>query len=594
MKGDEVAVVLGDRKWRVRGLAKNTSFEQLRLNVLVARGDAFHVDNLDLYSAKQRSVFSTQAAGEVAVEPETIKKDLGKLLLKLEELHEQALRKAIAPGKKAPAIAEEDAAAATALLKSPDLLQRILADFERCGVVGEETNKLVGYLAALSRKLDEPLAIVIQSSSAAGKSSLMDAVLALVPEEERIKYSAMTGQSLFYVGEQDLAHKILAIVEEQGAQRASYSLKLLQSEGELSIASTGKDPATGRLVTHEYHVNGPVMIFLTTTAPEIDEELLNRCIVLTVDEEREQTRAIHKLQRERQTLEGLLAKQGRTDLLKLHQNAQRLLRPLLVANPFARELTFLDDRTRTRRDHVKYLTLIRTIALLHQYQRPVKKAEHGGKSVEYIEATLADVAIANALAHQVLGRSLDELPPQTRRLLGLLDKLVGEKSRQLKMERADFRFTRREVREISGWGHSQLALHLARLVELEYLVVHHGTNGQRFVYELAYDGHGQDGTPFLAGLIDAAKLGYDGKLPGFLADLPGRFRAASGQLPGGFRPVENSRTPQTPTTSEKNISKEAETAHLEPKSRASYTLDRRSRAPLSSLAARSSAGEAAC
>ena len=55
------------------------------------------------------------------------------------------------------------------------------------------------------------------------------------------------------------------------------------------------------------------MIFLTTTAVEIDEELLNRCLVLTVDEEREQTRAIHRLQRERQTLEGLLARQERAE-----------------------------------------------------------------------------------------------------------------------------------------------------------------------------------------------------------------------------------------------------------------------------------------
>ena len=91
---------------------------------------------------------------------------------------------------------------------------------------------------------------------------------------------------------------MLAISEEEGAEQASYALKLLQSEGQLTIASTGKDPATGKLVTEEYHVEGPVMIFLTTTAIEIDEELLNRCIVLTVDENREQTRAIHELQRE--------------------------------------------------------------------------------------------------------------------------------------------------------------------------------------------------------------------------------------------------------------------------------------------------------
>jgi hypothetical protein len=67
----------------------------------------------------------------------------------------------------------------------------------------------------------------------------MDAILAFVPEEERFKYSAMTGQSLYYLGDKDLKHKVLAIVEEEGAERASYALKLLQSEGELMIASTG-------------------------------------------------------------------------------------------------------------------------------------------------------------------------------------------------------------------------------------------------------------------------------------------------------------------------------------------------------------------
>ena len=102
---------------------------------------------------------------------------------------------------------------------------------------------------------------------------------------------------------------------------------------------------------------------MTTTAIDIDEELMNRCLVLSVDEAREQTRAIHRLQRERQTLDGLLARKDKDAVLRLHRNAQRLLRPMLVANPYANSLTFLDDRTRTRRDHMKYLTLIRSIAL---------------------------------------------------------------------------------------------------------------------------------------------------------------------------------------------------------------------------------------
>jgi hypothetical protein len=336
----------------------------------------------------------------------------------------------------------------------------------------------------------------------------------------------MTGQSLFYMGETDLKHKILAIAEEEGAERASYALKLLQSEGRLTIASTGKDPHTGKLVTHEYHVKGPVMIFLTTTAIEVDEELLSRCIVLTVDEDREQTRAIHRLQRESQTLEGLLARRDADRIRELHRNAQRLLQPVLVANPYARELTFIDAATRTRRDHMKYLTLIRTIALLHQHQREQKTIVHNGETVEYIEVSKDDVALANQLAHEVLGRSLDELPPQTRRLLTLIDEMVSAECVRQAIDRADLRFTRRQIRQFTRWGNTQLKIHLHRLEELEYLLVHRGGRGQSFVYELLYDGASADGRrSVLHGLIDP----YDEKKSGAADEKPGPGRAEVGR-----------------------------------------------------------------
>jgi hypothetical protein len=513
-QGEDVIFCFADRRYRVRGLAKNTAFDSLKVNLLAGRGDHFHVDTLDLYGARQRAIFLKQASTELGVHEDVLKADLGKVLLKLEQLQDQQIRAALAPKDTTVRLSDEETAAALALLKDPKLLDRILEDFRRCGVVGEETNKLVGYLAAVSRKLEDPLAVVIQSSSAAGKSSLMEAVLAFMPEEERVKYAAMTGQSLFYMGETNLKHKILAIVEEEGASRASYALKVLQSEGELTIASTGKDPESGKLVTHEYRVEGPVMIFLTTTAIEIDEELLNRCLVLTVDEDRRQTQAIHELQRSARSLEGQLVRREKDEILKVHRNAQRLLKPLMVVNPHARELRFPDHRTRTRRDHMKYLTLIETIAFLHQHQRPVKTAQHHGKVVEYIEVTLGDIAVANRLAHQVLGRSLDELSPQTRRLLMLLDQTVAAGCKGLAMERKDYRFTRKELRDAVGWTDFQVRTHLDKLVELEYVLVHRGARGQSFVYELLYEGQGKDGTPFLQGLFEVqptGSFGYDEK-----------------------------------------------------------------------------------
>ncbi len=75
-------------------------------------------------------------------------------------------------------------------------------------------------------------------------------------------------------------------------------------------------------------------------------------------------------------------------------------------------------------------------------------------------------------------RSLDELPPQTRRLLGLMDEMVSGECQRLKVERSDFRFSRRDVRAHTGWGHTQLKTHLHRLEELEYLIVHRGGRGQ--------------------------------------------------------------------------------------------------------------------
>jgi DNA primase len=503
----EIFITFADRRYRVRGLEKNTSSGSMKVNLMATCGERFHIDTVNLETAQQRGAFARLAAVELGLKDDVVRHDLGKVLLKCEEIQDEQIRQALEPKSKAVVIEEEDRAAALELLRDPRLLDRIVEDFGRCGLVGEETNKRLGYLAAISRHLEAPLAVVVQSSSAAGKSSLMDAVLQFVPKEECVQFSSMTGQSLYYMGETDLKHKVLAIVEEEGASRASYALKLLQSEGVLSIASTGKDPATGRLITQQYRVEGPVMIFLTTTAVEIDEELLNRCLVLSVDEEREQTRAIHRAQREAQTLEGLLKRHERADIVRLHQNAQRLLKPLAVVNPRANELTFPDGLTRTRRDHMKYLTLIRASALLHQHQRPIRTTTSRGKTVEYIEANEQDLAIANRLVNEVLGRSLDELQAHTRRLLLMIDTAVTEECGRLRMERGDFRFTRRDVRAWSAWGDTVLKKHLGRLEDMEYLLAHRGGRGQSFVYELVFIRSEDPAKAQFPGLIDV----YDGK-----------------------------------------------------------------------------------
>lgn len=539
---DDIRLQRGPRSYRVRGLAHNLSAESLKVTLRVSGGDHLHLDTLDLYQARARYAFAKGAAVALGVAEEVIAGDLSALVLALEPLQEQAIRGALKldAEDETERLSETDEAAGLALLREPGLIERIVADVEAIGVVGEATNALVGYLAMVSRLLDKPLAILIQSTSAAGKSTLMDALLSLMPEGQRVHYSAMTGQSLFYLGEGDLKHKILAIAEEEGVRQAAYALKLLQSQGELTIASTGKDPQTGKLVTSEYRVEGPVMLCLTTTAIDLDEELLNRCLVLTINETAEQTQAIQQRQREARTLAGLQAKVTGEQIIAAHRAAQTLLQPLAVVNPYAESLTFAHDRVRLRRDHQKYLALIDAIALLHQHQRKVRALEVSGAVVEYIEVQPEDIALANKLAHAVLGRSLDELPPQTRRVLAALDAWVSEQAKRDGVSREVVRFTRRAVRGALGLSDTQLRVHLDRLVQLDYVALHGGKPGQRFAYGLLFDGDADSNAPQTMGLAEAIACTKNEQTSrGESPTSRGKTATSRGQTPnlaGGSRP----------------------------------------------------------
>jgi hypothetical protein len=187
----------------------------------------------------------------------------------------------------------------------------------------------------------------------------------------------------------------------------------------------------------------------------------------------------------------------------LHQNAQRLLASLPVIMPWAQQLTFRHDQTRMRRDNAKYLSLIASITLLHQHQRKLIDLGSGRLAVE---STIEDVELANRLVSQVMGRSLDDLLPQTRQLLVLIDNFVNQQSRDSKLSRNLVRFTQRQLRESFGWGDSLLRKHLKRLIELEYVLGHRTGHGNGKQYELLYDGEGRDGEPFVLGLVEPSKL----------------------------------------------------------------------------------------
>jgi DNA primase len=498
-----LVVQYGDRRYDVRGIVREGV--KLKATIKAVRGEKsaqrFHLDTVDLYSNRSRLFFAKACAVLFSEKEEIITEDVTRLIDLAESWKPE--NKEQSPSQKMTK-AEEDEA--LELLKDPELFSQILVDFETVGITGEDANKLMGYLSATSRKLDEPLSILIQSRSAAGKSTLQDAVLSLVPEEDYIKYTRLTGQALFYKEEDSLVHKLLAIEEEHGARDASYSIRNIQSSKYLSIAATGKDPVTGKLRTEEYKVKGPVAMMLTTTEVELDYETANRFITLTIDESKEMTERILQKQRERQTLAGLLKKVETERITKRHHNAQRLLRPLRVINPYAELLTYPAETLRARRDNMKYLGLIMAIAFLHQYQREIKTVQDTGDVLQYIEVTLNDIEKANTLAAEILGRTLDELAPPSRLLLKMIREMVEARCKEQGIEPKNYHFIRKDIREWTRWSDSQIKRHIQQLEDLEYLYSVAGKKGKEYVYELLYPGGGEDGKPFLMGLTSIEEL----------------------------------------------------------------------------------------
>ena len=503
---DGFAVTYGLRRYEIHGLEKGV--RKLKATIRIEHAGKLHVDTLDFYSARARRSLAQDICRIFEQPAETIEADINKLLFACEAYNPDEQKSSTSKSDPVSQMTAKEKKEAEDFGKDPNLIKQILADYEKCGLVGEKHNKLLCYLAAISRKVDEPLSVLILSSSGAGKTALQDATLAFCPPEDVIKLTSLSGKALFYKDEFSLKHKILALEEGDGAEDASYAIRNLISSGVLVIEATIKDILTGRMTTMENRVEGPTVVLLTTTDPNTDSETKSRFWIISVDESRQQTRAILAFQRQRHSLNGLAGDSKNTLITQKHQNFQRLLKSIAVVNPYAEYLGYSDDRLQGRRDQPKYLNLINTVALLRQMTKQTKFLQDNGKTIPYIEVELEDIKLANELTAHILGKSLDELSSPARQLLVLLDDYVDKRFNELATidkdnvpSRNHISFSRREIRDFTGWTNTRLHIYLRELIDMEYVLIDSGRNNtSRQQYRLLYEGQGKDGNKFICGL----------------------------------------------------------------------------------------------
>ncbi|HYW84403.1 MAG TPA: hypothetical protein VFB30_14175, partial [Spirochaetia bacterium] len=368
---------------------------------------------------------------------------------------------------------------------------RITADLSALGYVGEELNKQLLYVAASSRKMADPISVVILSQSASGKSLLVESVRRLMPPEDVVAVSSLSDQALNYIGEGGLLHKFLILGEAVHSEVVEHQIREMLSSHELSRLVVSKDAKTGELSSRT--VRSPVVVscVMSSTRTEMNPENASRAFLVNADESREQTRRIHEAQREKYSLERH-SKERRVipRIIECHHAAQRLLTPRVIVNPFASKLVFPDALMRSRRDHERFVDLIAGVCFLRQFQKQEMESRDGstGETVRYIECDLTDYRLAYTILCATLPATLSSFPPSAIELYEAVRSLLREKAKRESLRVSEVAVTQREIREACGFAQRWIKRYLQLLSEWEYLVVVGArSRGSRNAYRLFRD-----------------------------------------------------------------------------------------------------------
>jgi hypothetical protein len=364
----------------------------------------------------------------------------------------------------------------------------LIPDTRRFGHAGDELNKEIVYYAGTSRILNEPMSVLLGGNSSGGKSYLLDSILALFPDDERINLTRMTPKSLSHFSKYEISHQILCVDELSGIDPDALSqVRSMLSRGFISLAYTSIDRLTGRMETLQKEVYGPVAIFTSTTQEEsIDDETRNRFLILTIDESPEQTGKVIKSIVYQNTKKGLIARKEKKIIQRKFKAIQKCLKPveIIIPDNIAKYIHFNNEKISFKRKFNGYISLIRAIALHRQYQKKQYTEKGPGGVFTYILVDKQDIIEANSIITRLYGDCLGELNTVNAKCLNDIIRFCKEQAKGTGLRYWEIEFTRRVIRDYSKWEHMPLRRAFEKLFEMEYIFLVRGGDRSRHHYKL--------------------------------------------------------------------------------------------------------------
>lgn len=483
-KKDGLYVRTGQLLFKAAGLSTD-NLHRLKIALRVSYPDDTvnaYTQFLDLYTPEEKESFINNAFRETAIKASLIRTELKQLIAVLEDE-----RISILEGRLPDTDSEmstEESERAIEYLKSNNLLNEISKDIGDMGLIGERKNALLLYLSLTSRMLPIPVSINILSRDSAGKSFLRDTVLSLFPAESIKQYTYISNKALLY-DSKALNGKILAIDDMEGIMDCIPYLKSIIADQRISTLSTIADARIGQRSVQDISEKVALSIIVSSSDLNLlNEDIRRLFLTVTLDESQEQTRKIIENQIFSETAGGQRQLSIRKDIQKVHQNAQRLLKPLQICFPDNLSISYPSTFLHNRRDMQIFISLVKSIALLHQYQRSVNNG--------IINVLESDIETAIELSKEAFAITHDELTPQGRAVLSCIRSFVEEQIKRVPrncIPISDITFSRNDIRKLCGLSESYLRIIFKDLLKSGFIGKVTGKQGLQYSYVLLYQDH---------------------------------------------------------------------------------------------------------
>lgn len=423
---------------------------------------------LDLYEFNQVEKTCKTVAEKLGLRKDLIEKDLSQLTELLEFYREKKIHQKQNHSSNKIEVPIASATKCIEFLKSENLVQKFNKLIGKCGIVGEENNRILLFVIASSYKMPDTLHALIQGSSGSGKTRLLKIISDLMPTEDVKKYTRVTDNSFYNQDEYFFVNKLVCFEDMDGLKEdAQLAVRELQSN-EILISSTSIKDKNGSISGGERIVRGPIASLSCTTKGEMYEDNISRSFLIAVDESREQTLKVIDYQNQKAS--GNIDKEQEKRIAQFIQNCMRLLKPYEVINLYATKIKLPEEAHKIRRLNELYQSFVRQITLINQYNR---KRDKQGRLITQKE----DLQTACDILFESIVLKVDELDGSLRQFFERLKTYVKTKEQV---------FTQREVRQSLHISKAQCSRNIGRLRAMEYITSQYSNNLRRVSYKIDY------------------------------------------------------------------------------------------------------------